>query len=142
MSRTITVPPEKIKTTECDVCHRTVSYAVLYESWPHLYCTRCNNVYHEKIKQRNYKQILTNWGRRKKMNLVESQAPLCECGGLFLFTAHPNCPYCNQPILFTKHLPDSKERLLHDELIVLNGSKEYMNDGTSCQYVFSASGAA
>ena len=137
MPQTVVIPPDQIKQVTCTYCDHVSDYAIIDEAWPHLYCTRCNNVYHEKINERDYDKIRTDWGRRKKMSLVESRAPLCECGGLFLFNAHPNCPNCGLTLPFMNTQPDTLERIKHDRLIVTHDTLEYQNDGTSIRYTFS-----
>ena len=136
MEEIVPIIKEHTQPITCSNCEQVSYYYVLANMWPHLYCSRCNNVYHETIDQRNYSKIITNWGRHKAMNLIESQAPLCECGGLFLFNAQPNCNNCNNPLPLIYHEPISKKRLHHDALIVFDGTKEYLSQGHTRKYKF------
>lgn len=136
MSNIIPIPYEKTQDFTCHHCNYISRIYVKEEASPHLYCTACNNVYHEDVDPPNYKTIRTNWGRRKKMNLIESQAPICRCGGLFLFNAHPNCPHCGQDFNWLD-LSNEDVRLHHNKLMIFDGTLEYSNNGHEHEYHFS-----
>ena len=137
------VPKDQQEEITCSTCQHVSRVAILPESWPHLYCTKCHNVYHEVDNQYAYKRIKTNWGRRKRMNIVESQAPLCECGGMFLFNAKPNCPNFKQDLHMFDELktkngvhPEEEVRVFHDDMVIFPDTTEYMENGHTNTYDF------
>lgn len=136
MTDIVRIPKEITQKVECPTCHEKTDIYVVRNTGPHLHCTRCNNLYHEHIPQKDYAKIRTNWGRNKGMNLIESQAPLCSCHGMFLFNAHPSCPRCWQNLPLITSNPQSKERLLHSDMYIFNGTIEYLENGSSRKYIF------
>ncbi|MDP3970203.1 MAG: hypothetical protein Q8P90_00725 [bacterium] len=136
MEEIVPIPSSSIKTIKCDTCNTTSHIYTVKEAGPHLYCTKCNNVYHEKYSDQDHAKIRTKWGRRKSMSIIESQAPICECRGLFLFNSHPNCKNCGCDLPIIEHEPDSRERFLYSDLVVFDGTVEYLNQGHKRIYRF------
>lgn len=132
----IIVPSSEISTINCDYCQQSISVHIVQDAVPHMYCSNCNNVYHERYEEDYDKRFRLTPFLRKKMHHVEAHAPHCLCGGLFLFNAHPRCPKCRNYLPLAVK-PDSKERFLYSDMMVFDGTEEYVDQGPNRLYRFS-----
>ena len=119
----------------CISCQQSVAYAQLEHIAPQLYCTQCRNAYHQLDAKVEVSGLLQQRLAKRMVHIIQSHAPVCECGGLFLFNAQPRCPHCK------KHLPlklpsDVKLRLRFSSLYIQDESKLFLDNGTYRLYQF------
>ncbi|EKD79552.1 MAG: hypothetical protein ACD_41C00038G0004 [uncultured bacterium] len=135
--RLVIILPSDQQPMACPSCKAELEYSIVPNTWPHLYCTHCKNAYHETHGQAGYKRIIRQRLANRKMHAIQSHAPVCECGGLFLFNAFPHCLHCGYEFSFG--IPtEYKARLLHPDLVVFDGTKLYLDNGTHNLYQFGA----
>ena len=133
--RIVIVPPTDQKTMACPSCKAELEYSVIANTWPYLYCTHCQNAYHETHGQDRYKRIIRQRLAHRHMHTIQSHAPVCECSGIFLFNAFPHCLHCGFEFSFGIPI-EYKARLLHSDLVVFAGTKLYLDNGTHHLYQF------
>lgn len=129
------VQPSEQQLLNCPSCHAELHYSIVPNTWPYLYCTLCQNAYHETSGQSGFRKIIRQRIAHRTMHTIQSHAPNCECGGLFLFNAFPHCVHCGFEFPFgipTQH----RDRLRHSELVVFNGTKLFLDNGTYNLYQF------
>jgi len=134
MPRTpITIPAIEVKEIVCPSCAAVARYHVIKQQWPHLYCTYCHNAYVELGNHPRLKGISTNFFAKKAMQLIEGEAQLCRCGGMFLFRTRVHCVHCGEPLPFA--MPNGgRARMRYSDLIVFDGSEVRFDDGQSNLY--------
>ncbi len=135
--KSIPVQGEQQQTMACTSCQSQLRFAVISNVFPHLYCARCHNAYIEPKAKVRIKGLWLQRSALREQHDLQSHAPVCECGGLFLFNAHPHCTHCGNslPLPFPE---DPKGRLSYSDLIVFPGSKVYLDNGTVQVYQFTS----
>lgn len=136
MSVSKTIPPEQQLTMDCPSCRTSIRYAQLPNIYPHFYCARCWNAYVEPRAQKLVNHIWWERTASRAQHDLQSHAPVCECGGLFLFNATPHCPHCRYSLPVMLPLDSKKARLRYNLLMVFPGSKTYLDNGTIERYAF------
>lgn len=136
--KSLSIPLEQQQTMACVSCQTQLQFAIIPNIAPHLYCARCHNVYSE---PKAAKRIKSFWWQRfalREQHDLQSHAPVCECGGLFLFNAHPHCTHCGRslPLPFPE---DPKGRLAYSDMIIFDSSKVYLDNGLVETYQFKRS---
>lgn len=135
--RIITVATQNQQLIKCPSCQAELAFSVIPHTQPHLYCIHCQNAYHETYGQAKHRKIWWERIANRELHEIQSHAPMCECGGLFLSSAYPHCTHCGYS--FTFAIPTKpKARLLYGDLIVFHGSKVYLDNGTHNLYQFGA----
>lgn len=127
------IPTTAVHTLSCPSCQAKLSYTNVTKQYPHLYCTHCHNVYVEQRSQAECRKIWTNWSAEKLMSTIQSRAPLCSCGGMFLFNASVHCVYCGEML----PLPEPtapKRRLVYDRVVVFDATTIMYDDGKHVTY--------
>jgi hypothetical protein len=132
---TVRLPMLELKTITCPSCHVQENYTVISKQWPHAYCTYCHNAYVELGNHPGLKKISTNWGAKKAMAIIEGEAQLCTCGGMFLFKTLVHCIHCGEPLPIT--IPtEAHDRLRHSDLIIFNDGLVIYDNGTAKRFRF------
>lgn len=133
----VTVPAEQIQTLNCPSCHATLHYYTVAKQFPHLYCTHCHNAYVELAAQAICRKVHTDGGAEKIMSRLQSSAPLCECGGMFLFNVGVHCVHCGE-MLPLPLPPKGKLRLWYDQLVIFHDTTVYYDKGKKVSYRLTA----
>jgi hypothetical protein len=134
-TKLIEIPAANRSTIICTQCNASTSVYKVPDSAPHLYCTKCQNVYHELGKTDYEKRFPFASFRKKIMHHIEGNAPICPCGGLFIFNAYPHNPQCLHKI----HLPikmHGNARLVYADMYIFDGSQEFTDGGKTRVYSF------
>ena len=135
MQTTVQVPATDQTTINCPSCQTITPCAIIPQTYPHLYCARCSNAYAEPRSAHHAGRIWWQRLAKREQHHIQSHAPVCACGGLFLFNATPHCPHCQRSL--PVNLPtEPKERLRYSNLMVFPQSKLYLDNGTVQQYAF------
>lgn len=129
----VTVPNEQCKTLDCPSCHATLHYYTVPKQFPHLYCTDCHNAYVDERSQKKCLAVRTDGGAAKMMSSIQSIAPLCSCGGMFLFNVGVHCSYCGEILPLPLPLKP-KYRLRYDQLVVFNEATVLYNNDKQITY--------
>ncbi len=134
-SQIVPIPSEQQQRRICASCQSELRYALISDQYPHLYCTHCHNAYVEASAGAKAQKIWWQHIATREQHEIQGHAPVCECGGLFLFNAQPHCTHCGRPLDIA--LPTHpKRRLLYSELVIFNGAKVYRDAGTIDTYQF------
>lgn len=134
-TQAIEVPVANQNTIQCLQCSvSTVVYKVP-NSAPHLYCTKCKNVYHEISREDYGKRFPFAAFRKKIMHHIEGNAPICPCGGLFIFNAYPRNPQCLHEIPLPVKM-QGNARLLYSDMYIFDGTQEIRDTGEILIYQF------
>ncbi len=129
------VPKEEVQYSKCASCQYSIPIYIMKDAVPHLYCTSCSNVYHERHEIDYKNQFRFTPFRLKVMRYIEGHAPPCECGGMFLFNTPPRCPRCHDIFAVSTEM-NTRKRLTVDEMILFNGSTEFVDHGQNRRYEF------
>lgn len=132
----IKVPKAECETTTCTQCHTSALVYKVPDSAPHLYCTKCQNVYQETREENYQKHFRFAAFRKKIMHHIEGNAPICPCGGLFIFNALPSNPKCLHEIGLPIQMT-GKERLEYADMLVFDGTHVFTDSGKTQIYSFS-----
>lgn len=106
-----------VRVVSCPNCAEKVSAWVssgMSESFPHFYCDRCSNVYHD---AEGKQEILANTATPELLEKLEVRLPGCPCGGCFRAAANPKCPHCGQGF---QHQHNALQRLSDPHMIVVD----------------------
>ncbi len=134
-TKLIEVPAANRQTIACAQCKATASVYKVPDSAPHLYCTKCRNVYHETSRENYEKRFPFASFRKKIMHHIEGNAPICPCGGLFIFNAYPRNPECLHEIPLPVKM-HGNPRLLYADMLVFDGTHEFTDNGPTKVYKF------
>ena len=129
------ITADQQQSLSCPSCKTVIRFAIIPSTYPHLYCARCTNAYAEPRAARHADRVWWQHLANRQQHHIQSHAPVCECGGLFLFNATPHCPHCRRGL--PVNLPtEPKERLRYSNLMIFPNSKLYLDNGTANHYAF------
>lgn len=134
---TVTIPSAQVQEMTCASCQAVARYHVVKDQWPHLYCTYCHNAYVELGNHLTLKKIRTDSGAKKAQQIIEGEAQLCRCGGMFLFDVRVHCVHCGEALPFT-FPAEALDRLRHSDLVMFDGSIARFDDGKTKLFRLSA----